>query len=164
MSLAKLKSATNTSCPLFSLDGYKTWAKAIDIYDGDTFDIVVLYNDQLLHFKTRMYGYDSPEMKPPVKDSNRDEIKKKAVDAKNRLWCLLNGNNCSIDDSHTNVFPVVCHEFDKYGRLLISAFNPKFDTSNIEPNDRDKWFEQTINNQMIKEGHGYPYYGGTKQK
>lgn len=162
MNLDKLKTATTITCPLFSLNGYKTWAKAIDIYDGDTFDIVVLYKEQLFHFKTRMYGYDSPEMKPPVKDPNRDEIKKKATEAKNRLWCLLNGD-CSINDTHTNIFPVICHEFDKYGRLLVSVFSTQTNIDSIDPNDRDKWFAQTINKQMIDEGHGYPYYGGTKQ-
>jgi endonuclease YncB( thermonuclease family) len=160
--LDNLKNATNTNCPLFSLDGYKTLAKAIDIYDGDTFDIVVPYYDQLIHFKTRMFGYDSPEMKPSVKDPNRDEIKKKALASKNRLWFLLNGE-CPINDIHNNIFPVICHKFDKYGRLLVSVFPKDFNLDLIDPKDRDNWFNKTINYQMINEGYGYIYYGGTKQ-
>lgn len=162
-SIDKLKNSTNDSCPLFSFENLKTYAKAIDIYDGDTFDIIISFYDQLYHFKCRMYGYDSPEMKPSKSIPNREEIKKKAILAKTTLWSLLNGPNVEIGDKHSNIFPIVCHEFDKYGRLLVSAFPKDFDLETIDVTKRDLWFSQTLNNQMVQLGLGYPYYGGTKQ-
>lgn len=148
--LERLRTATKETCPLFSFEGIVTYAKAVDIYDGDTFNIIISWYDALYHFKARMYGYDSPEMKPPLSASNRDEIKAKAIKAKDRLWNLLNQNTDGL-------FVVYCHEFDKYGRILVSVL----------PNEITKEeykFENTINQRMINEGHGYSYYGGTKQK
>ena len=101
-----------------------------------------------------MFGYDSPEMKPSLSLENREEIKKNATRAKNRLTELLGSKE---------YFKVYCHEFDKYGRLLVSAIS---DDDGVGVNDSAYVydFNKTINAQMIKEGHGYSYYGGTKQK
>ena len=147
--LEKLKSANKSNTPLFSFNGLVTFAKAVDFYDGDTFNIIISYYDLLYHFKARMYGYDSPEMKPSLSLENREEIKKNAVRSKNRLTELLGSKE---------YFKVYCHEFDKYGRLLVSVI------SDDSVSDISYDFEKTINAQMIKEGHGYAYYGGTKQK
>ena len=164
--LELLSCATLETCPLFSLKGVKTMAKAIDIYDGDTFDIVVCVNSQLYHMKTRMFGYDSPEMKPPKSDPNRDSIKANAILARTKLWTLLTNENTGMSDKHNIVFPVIIGDFDKYGRLLVSAFSPNVkleDISGFELENMDMWFDKTINAQMVREGFGYPYYGGTKQ-
>lgn len=145
--LDKLKLANKDNTPIFSFNGLITYAKAVDFYDGDTFNIIISYYDLLYHFKARMYGYDSPEMKPSLSLENREEVKKNAIKSKDRLIELL-GNR--------EFFKVYCHDFDKYGRLLVSIFS----------NDSDSVydFKQTINNQMINEGYGYSYYGGTKKK
>ena len=147
--LEKLKAANKGNTPLFSFNGLVTCAKAVEFYDGDTFNIIISYYDLLYHFKARMYGYDSPEMKPSLSLENREEIKKNAVRAKNRLAELLGSKE---------YFKVYCHEFDKYGRLLVSVI------SDDSVSDLSYDFEKTVNAQMIKEGHGYAYYGGTKQK
>jgi endonuclease YncB( thermonuclease family) len=152
--LEKLKAANKSNTPLFSFNGLVTFAKAVDFYDGDTFNIIISHYDSLYHFKARMYGYDSPEMKPALSLENREEIKKNAVRAKNRLTELLGSKEC---------FKVYCHEFDKYGRLLVSVISH----DDAEVGDDSAYvydFNKTVNAQMIKEGHGYTYYGGTKQK
>lgn len=143
--LDKLKLANKNNTPLFSFNGLITYGKAVDFYDGDTFNIIISYYDLLYHFKARMYGYDSPEMKPSLSLENREEIKKNAINAKNRLIELIGSKE---------YFKVYCHEFDKYGRLLVSIF--------MNDNDNVYNFNNTINSVMIKEGHGYSYYGGTK--
>ena len=143
--LDKLKSANKINTPIFSFNGLVTYGKAVDFYDGDTFNIIISYYDLLYHFKARMYGYDSPEMKPSLSLENREEIKKNAINAKNRLIELIGSKE---------YFKVYCHEFDKYGRLLVSIF--------MNDNDNVYNFNNTINSVMIKEGHGYSYYGGTK--
>lgn len=139
--------------PLFSLDGYITMAKVLQCYDGDTCDIFLLYNNLPMHLKARMYGYDSPEMKPLLKDPLRDEKKKKALDARKRLWALC--TKCDEDTKiHKHLIKVRCGQFDKYGRLLITAWD---ETENSEN------FILSINQKMIDEGHGYSYFGGTKE-
>jgi endonuclease YncB( thermonuclease family) len=148
-SIERLKAANKDNTPLFSFNGLNTYGKAVDVYDGDTFNIIISHYDSVYHFKARMFGYDSPEMKPSLALENREDIKKKAVLAKTRLTELL---------SSKEYFKVRCHEFDKYGRLLVSVMCDD-DTSSPSYD-----FENTINAQMIKEGHGYAYNGGTKLK
>lgn len=160
--MEELKKATLENCKLFCLSGTYTYGKVLDIYDGDTLDLAVIVNNKLYHFKARMYGYDSPEMKPPKDDKNRNEIKKKAILSRNRLWDLLVDEKVPFGEYHQYYFPVVCHEFDKYGRLLITAF--KKDKKLEELKTKEICFEESINYQMIKEGYGYSYYGGNKQK
>jgi endonuclease YncB( thermonuclease family) len=147
--LERLIAADKANTPLFSFNGLITYGKAVDFYDGDTFNIIISHYDSVYHFKARMFGYDSPEMKPSLSLENREEIKKNAVRAKNRLAELL---------SAKDYFKVRCHEFDKYGRLLVSVMCDDDATSSSHE------FEHTVNAQMIKEGHGYSYHGGTKLK
>ena len=98
-----------------------------------------------------MFGYDSPEMKPSLSLENREEVKKNALVAKNRLMELLGSKD---------YFKVHCHEFDKYGRLLVSVFVKGHDD---DEDDGVYDFNKTVNGQMVREGHGYSYYGGTKK-
>jgi endonuclease YncB( thermonuclease family) len=151
--LDKLKSANKTNTPMFSFNGLVTYGKAVDFYDGDTFNIIISYYDSLYHFKARMFGYDSPEMKPSLSLENREEVKKNALVAKNRLMELLGSKE---------YFKVHCHEFDKYGRLLVSVFIKDHDDGE-DDHDGVYDFNKTVNGQMVREGHGYSYYGGTKK-
>ena len=144
--LERLTAANKANTPLFSFNGLITYGKAVDFYDGDTFNVIISHYDSVYHFKARMFGYDSAEMKPALSLENREEIKKNAIIAKNRLTELLGGKE---------YFKVHCHEFDKYGRLLVSIMQD--DAVSYD-------FENTVNAQMIKEGHGYSYHGGTKLK
>ena len=144
--LDKLKAANKYNTPLFSFNGLNTYGKAVDVYDGDTFNIIISHYDSVYHFKARMFGYDSPEMKPSLALENREDVKKKAVLAKTRLTELLGAKE---------YLKVHCHEFDKYGRLLVSV---------MSDDDLTYDFDMTVNAQMIKEGHGYAYNGGTKLK
>jgi endonuclease YncB( thermonuclease family) len=161
-----LVESTCENCPLFSLYNVKTVCKIVDIYDGDTTDVIIAYRDQLYHFKARLYGYDSHEMKPSKMDPNRDTKKQLAIAAKQRLWNLCTDlEPTNFTGQHSTILPVICGEFDKYGRILINIFRSG---TNLEDqwtnNNMDEWFSQTINSQMINEGYGYPYYGGTKKK
>lgn len=127
---------------------YFTWenktfiAKPSHVYDGDTFTATWCYNNELIKYRCRCLGYDSPEMKPRLNNPDRDEIKIKANIAKERFIQLLNQDP---------TITIVCGEFDKYGRVLVNIYN---DTNG----------EKSINDMMIDEGFGYVYHGGTKQK
>lgn len=156
--MEELRNCELSTYPVFTLKGYITYAKLLSNYDGDTADIIFNYKDIPMHLKARFYGYDCCEIKPSLKDPERDEKKKKAITAKNRLWKL-----CTKEDevkSHKCLIKIKCGDYDKYGRILIVAFNEEFD---IDMNKTDEeLFKYSINSKMIEEGHGYEYYGGTK--
>ena len=125
----------------FSWEGQRFVAKPSHIYDGDTFTSTWYYNNELVKYKCRCLGYDSSEMRPRLNNPNRDEIKIKARQDKERFIELL---------TQDSTIYIECGEFDKYGRLLVTIYN---DTNGTK----------SLNDIMIEEGHGYEYYGGTKQ-
>jgi len=156
-----LRNAELTTYRLFTLNGLITYAKLLSNYDGDTADILFFYNNNIpMHLKARFYGYDCSEMKPPLNDPDRDEKKRKAIEAKKRLWFLCT-NQAEDDKPHKTLIQIQCGDYDKYGRLLITAFPETFNIN--DEKYKNNLFDYSINKQMIDEGHGYPYYGGTKK-
>lgn len=145
-----IRNAEINDYPIFSLKGYITIAKLLSNYDGDTGDILFLYNDKPMRMKARFMGYDTNEIKPLLNDPRREEKKLKAKLAKQRLWELCRGT----DKNEKRLIKIKCDDFDKYGRLLIVAYDENFEGELV--------FDKSINNKMIEEGHGYHYEGGTK--
>ena len=127
--------------PYFNFNGKKFVAKPCDIYDGDTFGVVFYYNNELIKYKCRCYGYDTPEIKPSLSNPNRDKEKELAIKAKNRFIELIN-------KSENKLITIECLKFDKYGRILVNVYN------NVDT--------ESVNDIMIREGHGKLYLGGTK--
>ena len=127
--------------PFFTFKGEKHLAKVVKCYDGDTIHCTFKHNGCYNTFKIRMFGYDTAEMRPSRSLSSdvRDEIKKRALDAKNRLSELILNKIVVLD---------IVGE-GKYSRLL----------GIVKLNDND---ESTINDIMVQEGHGKPYFGGSK--
>jgi len=138
--------------PLFSLNGLVTYAKLLSNYDGDTGDILFMFKGNPMRMKARFTGYDTCEIKTSLNDPQRDDKKRRAYEAKQRLWYLCT-NTEDLKAKHRTLIKIKCHEFDKYGRLLITAFNENDDCNNDS---------LSINQKMINEGHGYAYDGGTK--
>jgi endonuclease YncB( thermonuclease family) len=136
-----LMKANPDDYPLFTLDGVKTIGKFCTNYDGDTCHILMNINGVLQKHNVRMMGYDSPEMKPALTDPKRDEKKKAAVAAKERLAVL-----CS-----NRILYIHCQGRDKYGRQLASVY---LDAT---------YSGKSVNEQMIEDGHGYMYFGGKRQ-
>ncbi len=129
--------------PVFTLEGQTKLCKVVDIYDGDTCRVVFNHNGCINKWNVRMNGYDSPEMRPSRSLPNREEIKKKAVESKEYLRSL-------VANSPEQLVYVKCGGFDKYGRLLGELY------VNLED-------EKSVNQQMIDNGYGYVYHGGTKK-
>jgi len=143
-SIEKFKNIENIKdIQYFSFKGKTFYAMHCNIYDGDTFSVLFDYNGELIKYKCRCMGYDSPEMKPSLSNENRIHEKELAHKAKDRLEELLNKH-------HTKLIKIECLDFDKYGRLLVNVWN----MVDIK----------MINDIMIEEGHGKPYLGGTKEK
>lgn len=125
--------------PLYELVGnYR--CKVVDVYDGDTVTIVLYNKFSYEKHKLRMYGYDSPEMKPRLDKENRDDEIRKAKLAKEFLTDLLLNKIVEFESMG----------YDKYGRLLGKLYIINY---------CDK---QEVNMLMIDKGHGYAYFGGTK--
>jgi len=129
----------NMDC--FSFNGQSFIGMATNVYDGDTLSIIFVYNGKPIKYRCRALGYDSPEMKPSLSNPNRDQEKLLANAAKDRFIELLSKS------PDKNVF-IKCHEFDKYGRLLVDIWNQVDSAS--------------INSIMVAEGHGKVYSGGKK--
>jgi len=132
----------NENTELYSLKGVVIRAKVVDVYDGDTCTVIFKLNGRYEKHKVRMYGYDSPEMKPSRLDPNRDEIKRKAIYSKQMLKKkILN-----------KIVKLECNKWDKYGRLLGTIYMKSFFFKK----------EENINDWMLDNNLGKPYFGGKK--
>ena len=116
----------------FSFNGIKTYAKVCDVYDGDTIKIVFNFKGEMIKYSARLYGIDTPEIR--TKDA---EEKKRGYEARDFLRGMILDKVVKVD----------LLKFDKYGRLLATVYNEK---------------EENVVEVMIKNGHGKPYFGGTK--
>ena len=142
----KLKSIDHKKIPLFSFKDKVIVARVVDVYDGDTFTALFEYNGEIMKYKCRAMGYDCAEMKPRKDDPNREQEKALALKAKNRFIELIGGEDTMIQ--------IKCLEFDKYGRILTYVYPLNGDVQN----------DESINSIMIREKHGKPYEGGTKEE
>ena len=111
-------------------------ASVLKVVDGDTIDVLVDVGFSIhKKIRVRLYGIDAPESR------TRDlEEKKLGLAAKARLIEILNQND--------NKIILNSHGIGKYGRCLGELFI------------KDE--EQSINTQLILEGHGVEYYGGKR--
>ena len=132
---------THKDVPYFNFKNKTFIAKPCNVYDGDTFSVIFDFKGDLIKYRCRCYGYDTPEMRPSRKKPNRDNEKKLAYSAKNRIIELLEAHPSKL-------IKIECLDFDKYGRILIKAYN------NVN--------EKSINEIMVDEGHGKWYDGGKK--
>lgn len=145
----QLSKCTNELTPYYKFDNMKFYCKVIDVYDGDTITIAIKLHKKIFKYKVRMYGYDSPEMKPRRSNVNRDEIIKEAKKAKEVISELILNKIV--------VIKIEKNTWDKYGRLLGTIY------SKIIPGITMKAYNLNVNEYMIKKELGYKYYGGTKK-
>lgn len=131
---------------LFNFKDYKTVVKVVDIYDGDTCTVIFKYENKIIKYKVRCYGYDSPEMRPSKSLENRELIKEKAREAKS-----IFGDYVKYNNGGDGIVYAHFHEFDKYGRLMATFY------------DNENFDGKSINDKMIENGYGYSYFGGTKK-
>ena len=135
----KLLKITNDDIPIFTFNGEKCLGKIVSVYDGDTFTACFKYNNDIIKYKFRTYGYDSPEMKPLKSTPNRGEEKRKAVEAREAFK--------QITDWENSLVTLDMLQFDKYGKILVNVYKNGVN----------------VNEWMVENGYGYHYYGGTKK-
>jgi len=130
-----LEQATYHQVDFFNFNGYKTWAKCVKVYDGDTGTFVFYYNKKPYKFRTRLMGIDTAEMK-----SLNERETEYAEKAKNRLIELISDKLVYLE----------CLQYDKYGRILVYIYSKK----------RDK---KSFNQILLDEGLAYAYDGSKKR-
>jgi endonuclease YncB( thermonuclease family) len=143
----------NTS--YFSLNGIKTYARLIDVYDGDTIICILPFFNNFYKFHVRLNDLDTCEIK-----SKNEELKNLALLARHKILDLVCKDNkldlhCTRKEIQNylseDVYTVwlECLSFDKYGRLL----------ANVYENKESIYSFSTI---LINLHLGYHYDGGTK--
>lgn len=125
----------------FSWDGMTFDAIPCDTYDGDTTGFCWIYCNKVYKYKCRCMGYDSPEIRCKADDPEREAKKELARKAKDFFIELM---------AQDTTVTIHCGKFDKYGRVLVTMYNKT---------NGDK----SLNDIMIENGYGYPYFGGTKK-
>ncbi len=137
MNMNVLSQCTNTNTYYICFDPkLAVIGKVVRIYDGDTVDICLpLPNTTLIYkFKCRLIHYDTPERR------SKNPIEKRLAQiATNKLTDIL------LD----KIVKVVCHKYDKYGRVLCEVFDP------VDA-------EESVNMYMLKMHYGMPYNGAKK--
>lgn len=126
--------------PTFNCNNFRGYAKPVNVYDGDTFRACIVGpNDFTVRkFVFRPLGYDAPEMKPLLSTPNRKLYIEKAILARDLFTSYL-----------TDLIWIECYKNDKYGRVLCTMYNNKYDI-------------QSINSKMLDSGLVLPYDGKTK--
>lgn len=135
-------------------------AKVISIYDGDTCHIAVKHNGKFYKINVRINGIDTPEMRPKNVSSieTKDDIKRKAIEARNFLMNLITDQEIIIHDdiskqelqklidNNKKIIKFKYIKQEKYGRALGDLFVDNKNVSHI----------------MIDNGYAKEYHGGTK--
>jgi hypothetical protein len=101
--------------------------------------------------------------------STNKTLKKKANQARNKLFNLVTGENINLDtemkksdmrerlnNNGKYIIKMLCGDFDKYGRLLAWIY----DKNHTFCTDKDKL--KSFNHVLINEKLAYLYYGNTK--
>lgn len=147
----------------FSFEGIKTIAKVAYIYDADTCHIIFYMSSVgYVRLNCRLNGIDTPELKPLIKNTNRDNEKKAAIIARNKLISMVTRrDDIELDKNYTrkqinnilkennNLVYVHIHGADKYGRWLIEMYD---DENNMS----------SFNTLLVSKGYATIYFGGTR--
>ena len=125
----------NNAGDTFSFKGKCIYAKCVDVYDGDTITVKFFYRRELLKYKVRLLGLDTPELK--TKNLEEKQLSQKIKGYVSEL--IMN-----------KIIKLKCYEFDKYGRILAEIF---FKSEK----------EYSLNNFLIENRLAIKYNGDTKQ-
>jgi endonuclease YncB( thermonuclease family) len=154
-----LLSLYNNETPFFSLKGLKTYARVVNVIDGDTISLIIPIFDDCFKFYVRLSGIDTCEI-----HSINEENKEKGLKAKYRvielicknkkitdIICITKKQIIEIFDKNVYTVWIECEDFDKYGRLLAKVYL-----------ELKKNGVKSIGEILIEENLGYKYEGNTK--
>lgn len=142
--------------PYFSLNGINTYAKVVNVIDGDTIVLVIPFVKTYFKFNCRISNIDTCEI-----HSSNSKIKELGLKAKYRLIELISKQKINYEDDVSkkgiqSIFNkdcflvyIKCYDFDKFGRLLTDVYL----------NNKD---EKSLSDILLKEKLAYFYDGKTK--
>lgn len=144
--------------PKFDLDGQSLYARLINVHDGDSQNLLILFANRVYKVHTRLIGLDTPEIR--TKDL---EEKKLAIRARNRVceWAFPSLFQTDGDYTEKQITEILlknpciifmrCEEDEKFGRVLVRLFKSDTDT-------------ESINDILVKEGYADVYMGDKKTR
>lgn len=159
--------------PEFSLNGYNTYGRLVDVTDGDSLNIILPLNLESIvdskninlersyfyKYHVRLFGIDTCELK-----SKNEENKKLGLSARKKLVELVTNEKIDHDitkqeireilDKKIILLFVECLNFDKYGRLLANVY--------LERDDQEQSEKINLSEYLLKNKLAYKYTGGTK--
>lgn len=150
--------------PFLNLDGWSGEARVVDVYDGDTVQVVMRFRGVPVRACIRLLGIDTCEIRSKVA-TNRAL----AYAARNRVLSLATGTPASDwkDMSRRNVRKALdgqcavvhtnCSETDKYGRTLANL--------SVRAEGTELALQETapaFGDILVDEGLAYRYTGGKK--
>ena len=127
--------------PEFMVSG-KYEAKCISVYDGDTITVIIFVKKSPYKFKVRVFGVDTPELKPLKNISNRDNIIKLAKEAKDFTSEKVLNKEITLELKGK----------EKFGRLLAEVFYS------------DEGKKYLLSEELLKGGYGKEYFGKKKEE
>ena len=132
----------------FTFEDEVKLAKCVNVYDGDTIQLVFPVQGTLYRWSCRLSGVDTPELRTrnkqekmygyQVRDALREKLSNKMV-------------------------MVHCGEFDKYGRLLGQIYLKDDYEKQKGGGDSDDLQKNSINQWLIDNNYAFPYDGGSKK-
>ena len=154
---------TSDQIELFTLNTVQTTGKVVELHDGDTCKMILFLNGRLEKYNCRLLGIDAPEIKPLLSKPNREQEIARAHECRNRLMSLVTSCECPSNNmlkaaeqklllnANTKLIHVQCHEFDKYGRLLVTLF------------PSEDGVGRSVNQTLVDETLAHAYDGGKKE-
>jgi endonuclease YncB( thermonuclease family) len=80
----ELIDCTTNNTREYTLDGIKTTGKILEVYDGDSCKIALIYENKILKYTCRLNFIDAPEIKPlkkiQIEKKKLDKQKKQEID------------------------------------------------------------------------------------
>jgi len=158
-----IKNIDTDEIPEFGLIQNKKYkCKIVNIYDGDTCDILLKEYNRYFIVRIRLSGIDTPEIAPPLNQENRENEVILAKRARNYFINITTNQHINIDNyeitkkdiknllqNNKKIIFFTYEKKEKYGRALgILSLKHKIN----------------INELLIKEGYANNYNGGTKNK
>ena len=132
----------------FTFENEVKLAKCVNVYDGDTIQLVFPVQGVLYRWTCRLSGIDTPE----IRTRNKQE---KAYGYKVR--------DTLREKLSSKMVMVHCGEFDKYGRLLGQIYLKDDYEKQFGGGDSDDLQKKSINQWLIDNNYAFPYDGGSKK-
>ena len=162
MSTDKLRGMTDTKIARFSLKGNNVSAKVVQVYDGDTCDLVFDYRGELMRYNCRLKGINTAELRKKRGKVQHDAKGRDGNIARDFLAWLCTGYNAKEFDDKEHIWTKTELQkwlneseelvyaklggFGKYGRLLVTL-------------KRTRYARKTFNQLLLDEKYARKYRG-----